>query len=475
MKKKERQSEWIYYEVFLLVGLIYGLLFELNIVCLIIVEIVYALCVPRIIYNQKKYVYERNRFQDINSYMSQMAQSFIYTNDVILSLEETSSCFTTGLMSETLNETFEIIEEGRGNIKLAEQVALAHIESKYDCEKLRNLHMFFLNAEEIGGECQKEFHILESMRIAWQGVVEQIRRKKVMERNLGVILYAFFLIICISMLHIMRNADLDIVKLWPTQLIDMAMLIGFIIFFVFMDNRLSKSFLSNAEYMSEEEANGYLNYLENYDAKAEQKRHLPLSMLSIVCSLLLIYIKPGLVTVAMGMGIIFVGFHIHTILHVNAIKIMREEIGKSFPRWLFDVMLLLQRESVEGAIEKSIETAPPVLKRDLYRIIGMLNEMPHNPDAYMSFLRTFNLQDVNEIMHKLYSLAVGTNRDNDVLDVVIEKNIKNLERAERDSMLLKDSIKTFTWIPFVCMGFGCAGYMVIAITTTITSIIELIQ
>ena len=45
----------------------------------------------------------------------------------------------------------------------------------------------------------------------------------------------------------------------------------------------------------------------------------------------------------------------------------------------------------------------------------------------MSFLREFGDQGMNEIMHKLYSLAVGANRDAEVLDVVMEKNIKSLE------------------------------------------------
>ena len=138
-------------------------------------------------------------------------------------------------------------------------------------------------------------------------------------------------------------------------------------------------------------------------------------------------------------------------------------------------MLLLQRESVEGALEKSYYTAPPILRRELYRINVMLMEKPHDPDAYMSFLWDFNIQSINEIMHKLYSLAVGANRDSDVLDVVMEKNIKNLEKAERDSLMFKDAVKSFTWIPFLCAGFGCMGYLVIAIMTSVNGIIDLIR
>ena len=470
----DRKAAMLYSGALLLVAVVLGLMFELNPVCLLVVAVVYILCVPQLIYNQKKYTYEMNRFNDINSYMSQMAQSFIYTNDVIKSLEETVTCFSDGLMHNTLREAFEILEDGKWDIKSAERDALSFIESRYDCEKLRNLHEFFLNAEELGGECQKEFRILESMRTAWQGVVESIRIKKFWDRNIGTIIYAFFLIICVVMLHIMRGSDLDIVSLLPTQVVDMVLLIGFVLYFVFMDNRLNKSLLINPVVMSEERANAYFEYLENYDAKSERRKYMSFAILSVIASALLVYVSPSWTTLAIAVCIIFLGFNVHAINHVSVVSMMRAEINKAFPKWLFDIMLLLQRESVEGAIEHSVLTAPPALKKELMRIVEMLSVKPHDSDAYMSFMKDFNNQNITEIMHKLYSLAVGANRDSEVLDVVIEKNIKNLEKAERDGMMLKDSMKSFTWIPFLCAGFGCMGYLVIAIVTSINGIIQLI-
>ena len=473
-KHRKKREELVYYGALLLIALVLGLLFELNPVCILIVAVVYVRCVPQLLYNQKQFAYETQRFNDVNSYMSQMAQSFIYTKDVIKSLEETATCFSSGPMHNTLNEAFEILEAGKWDIKRAERDALACIESRYDCEKLRNLHAFFLNAEELGGECQKEFRILESMRTAWQGVVESIRLKKFWERNIGAVIYAFFLLICIIMLHIMRSSDLDIVNLLPTQIIDTILLIGFVLYFVFMDNRLNKSLLVNPVVMSEERANAYFDYLENYDAKSEQKKYMSFAILSVIVSALLLYNKPSWVTLAIAICLVFMGLNVHTIIHIDAVRILKSEIAKAFPRWLFDVMLLLQRESVEGAIEDSVDTAPPVLKRELMRITEMLSVKPHDPDAYMSFLKDFNNQNISEIMHKLYSLAVGANRDSEVLDVVMEKNIKNLEKSERDSLMFKDSMKSFTWIPFLCAGFGCMGYLVIAIITSINGIIQLI-
>lgn len=472
MKKKNEAA--LCYGVVLLIAIVFGLLFELNLIFLLIVAGSYALCVPQFVYNQRKYVYEVKRFQDVNSYMSQMSQSFIYTQDIIQSLEETSTCFTSGLMCETLQEALGIIENGKSDIKAAEREALAYIEVRYDCEKLRNLHFFFLNVEEIGGACSKEFEILESVRTTWQSVVESIRIKRFWERNISIVIYGFFLIICVVLLHIMRDSNLDIMGLVPTQILDVVLLVGFGLFSVLVDNHRNKSLLIAPAILSEEKVNQYFDYLENYDSKVEQKKYLSFSIFALVVAALFLSIKPTWITLAICICLVFAGFNIHTMIHVNVMQTIRTEIGKAFPKWLFDVMLLLQRESVEGAIEKSVETASPVLKRDLKRMVAMLSVKPHASEVYMSFLNDLNIQSVNEIMPKLYSLAIGANRDSEVLDVVMEKNIKNLEKAERDSMMFQDSVKTFTWIPFLAAGFGCMGYLVIAIMTSVKGIIELI-
>ena len=160
-EKFDRKKAYLCYMLVLLVAVILGLLFEVHFIFLIVIGLVYVCCVPQLVYNHSKSTYETRRFHDINSYMSQMAQSFIYTQDVIASLKETATCFSRGLMTNTLGYAFEIIENGKMNIKQAEYDALTYIESSYSCEKLHNLHLFFISVQELGGECQKEFRILE--------------------------------------------------------------------------------------------------------------------------------------------------------------------------------------------------------------------------------------------------------------------------------------------------------------------------
>ena len=258
----DRKKAMFYYSAVLFVAFILGLLFEVNMLFLIGISITYILCVPQLLFNQSKFAYETRRFHDVNSYMSQMAQSFIYTRDIIESLRETATCFSSGRMTDTLRQAFEIIENGKVDIKRAEKEALSYIESRYSCEKLCNLHRFFISAEELGGECQKEFIILENIRITWQGVVERGRNRRYWERTVGACLYVLFLGVAIMMLHVMRNSKLDIMNLAATQIVDSVLLVGFLLYFVFMDNRLNKSLLTDAVFMSEENALAYYRYLD---------------------------------------------------------------------------------------------------------------------------------------------------------------------------------------------------------------------
>ena len=84
MKKiYDKRVARLYYIALFFIALVLGLLFELNPIFIAIVILSYLLSVPQLVFNQKKFAYETQRFHDINSYMSQMAQSFIYTRDVI--------------------------------------------------------------------------------------------------------------------------------------------------------------------------------------------------------------------------------------------------------------------------------------------------------------------------------------------------------------------------------------------------------
>lgn len=459
-----------FYVAILLVAVILGFFFELQPVFLVIVAIAYLLFVPQLMYNQYKRRFELRRFTDINAYMSQMAQSFAGTKQVVQSLKETAETFSTGRMNDTLQDALYLIETDTDDVRDAEKKAFESIEKKYDCEKLRSLHSFLLMAEARGGECTEEFSILERVRTVWEKAVADYHRKLVYDRNVATVMYAVMLFICSFVMKAFPET-LSIIGLTGVQLVNTIMLITFVIFFVFMDMRLNTSLLKDAKVMPKEKADAYFSYIQNFDSKAERRKYIALPIMMTVLVVLLFFMKPSAMVAAVGIILVLVTLNIGNITLSLTNWILKNEIKKAFPKWLFDIMLLMQRNSVEGAMFLSLENAPPVLSSELSRICRILEYEPKKADAYMSFLADFNVIGIETTMRKLYSLAVGTGGDVDVMKVIIESNMTLLSDAEKRSIAQKgDFSALYNFVPLFIVTLGMIAYCVALVLVSLAHV-----
>lgn len=470
-----RKEAVLYYIAILLIALVLGFFFELQPFFLCVVVAAYILFVPQLMYNQKKRAYELRRFNDVNAYMSQMAQSFTSTKQVVKSLRETGETFPVGRMHDAIMDAIESIENDFNDVREAEEKALAEIEKKYNCEKIRNLHDFLMMAEERGGECAAEFGILENVRTVWEKAVSDYHRKLVFDRNVGTVLYIVMLFICSFVMKAFPDT-LSIIGLTGVQVVNMLMLILFIIFFVFMDIRLNSSLLKDAKTMSKETSDAYFTYMQTYDSAVERKKYIAIPILMAVLVVLLFITNPSPMVLAIGIVLVAVAFNVHKIILMVTVWILKNEITKAFPKWLFDIMLIMQRESVEGAIFKSLEKAPPVLKNELTRISRILEYEPKNADAYMSFLADFNILGIETTMRKLYSLSVGTGGDVDVMKVIIDSNMTLLIEAEKRNIAQRgDMSALYNFVPLFIVTMGMIAYCVALVMLSLAQVWTLFE
>lgn len=470
----DKKEAWLYYGAMLLLALLLGLFFELPWYFMIIVLMGYILCVPKMIINQKRHTYELRRFNDVNAYMSQMAQSFTDTKNVIKSLQETADSFSKGRMKDTLEDALEIINTGSFDIIAAEKNALDFIVSKYDCEKIRNLHQYFEKAQERGGECDREFAILEDVRSVWEEAVSEYYTKLKWDKTMGTIFYFCVLIVCVVTMHILPE-EMSIIDILMTEIVNTILVVVFVLYYILLDNRLNKSLLIDGADMSKDSADAYFKYLQEFDAKKERMKYLVYTAILCGVGIAFVIIKPSAVSVAVALVLIMIGFNLHTIIFQLTRNTLKGEIGRAFPKWLFDIMLLIQRESVEGAIIMSAETAPPVLQTELSRISNILMYKPHNADAYMSFMADFNIPGIEISMRKLYTLAMGTGGIKvDVMNEIIKSNMKLLVKAEKDKIARKgDFSEVFQTIPVVFVSLGMMAYCIAMIYVVILYIIAM--
>lgn len=471
----DKKEAWLYYGAILLLALLLGLLFELRWYFMVIVFVGYVLCIPKMIINQKRHAYELRRFKDVNEYMSQMAQSFTDTKNVIKSLQDTEDSFSNGRMADTLSEALSIIDKGSYDIVAAEKQALDLIVSRYDCEKLRNLHQYFLRAQERGGECEKEFAILESVRRIWETAVKDYHAKIKWDKMMGTLLYFCVLVVCVFTMHILPP-EIEIIDVLMTQAVNTVLLLVFVIYYIFLDNRLNASLLRDGKEMTREKADSYFAYLQGFDAKKERMKYIGYTVIICGVALALVVIHPTKVTVAIALVLVVIAFNLHTIMLYIVRNILKSEIEMAFPKWLFDIMLLIQRESVEGAILQSVEKAPPVLQAELNRISNILMFKAHDPDAYMSFMADFNVDGIGESMRKLYTLAMGTGGVKaDVMNEIIKSNMELLGTAEKEKISRKgDFSEVFQTMPVIFVTFGMMSYCVVMVYAVLMYIMDML-
>lgn len=471
----DKKEAGLYYVGILLISIILGLLFELHPVGLIFVILIYVMFVPKIIYNQKKHAYEKKRFYDVNAYMSQMTQEFTSKGTIHKALTETANTFTKGRMHQTLHEAIDTIELSSGSFRAAQESALRLIEEKYACEKIRNLHNYLLKSERLGGNVESEFRIIEKQRKAWSNAVEEYYQKLVQNRRLGVALYGGLLLFCAWFIHAFPN-DLSIIWMAGIQILNAIMVALFVVFFVLLDSKLNTSLLKESAVMSKERATELFTDIQNYDQKAEKKKYQKIVIATIILSILLIFTQRTPVSIAVGIILTVVAFNLHKIMLLVKIYIIKKEIQKEFPKWLFDVALLMQRNSVDGSIQKSKDIASPVLVAEVKRIGDVLERRPADADAYMSFFADFNILMIENTMRSLRSLALGEKGSSEIMVELMETNLKRLEKAEKDSLSMKGDLSALVeFIPIALVSLGTIGYCVGLLIAAFKNVLELVS
>lgn len=148
------------------------------------------------------------------------------------------------------------------------------------------------------------------------------------------------------------------------------------------------------------------------------------------------------------------------------------EIDVQLPYYLKNLEILIQHYTVPVAIGKSIETAPPIFKEGLQRLIDSINQGDSSIEPYMQFARDYPVKDSMRMMRLLYRLGLGRQERKHEQLMTFSKTISNLQQKARETKykerLGKMESKTMTML--VSTGIGVMILLVISIFMTFTSI-----
>ena len=373
--------------IFLMI-LILGELFKLRIFYKAVLFAVGIMFLPLFIRNNAKSRYVQGRFSDINVYMEQFLYSFEKSGKILDTLRDVEMIFDEGTMKKKINMAIHHIENAYDSN--AEGDALGIIEREYGYEGLKIVHDFALSVEREGGEYRSSAKILLNDRRKWMDrTIEYVNEKRrAKTKNTMSILMS--LLLC-SLIYILGGRmDIDVATNQLVQLGTTVVLTVDILILYLSDRKLAEDYL----YVKETGMELAVKLQQKWSDFKE---------------------RPG-----------FPG----RLMWKMDRKTVIREIEKVFPKWIINLSLLLQNDNVQVSLEKSLENAPCVLKRDLETLIKELKLNPTGIKPYISFMKQYEIPDIESTMKVLYSLSENGNGSSDSeLEEILSRNRAMIDRA----------------------------------------------
>lgn len=336
---------------------------------------------------------EYQRFQQVEVYLEQLEQAFLIRRRIYPALKDVAEVFPDCEMQSRIEEALKVFEENKENSHISES-ALTVIEQEYGCEQMTFTHHFLIQNELQGGSCEEAIKIIEDRRKLWTDEVEHCRLEK---KNLYVsgIMAIVLMVVISEMLVLMMPEQLSIATHTVART---AFCVEYLLCALLVVKLAKRRCTYWLEPVIEREESAIA---KDYQV-LEQKKYSELDA----------YIRR---------------------------KRLKKELLRDFPDWMFQVIMYLETDSVQGAILRTIADAPNVMKYPLQKMKAELEKNPASGEPYFHFLGDYDVPKIHEAMKLLYAISAGTGGSVEAqLYQVIKKNndmTMQSERMKKDNLL----------------------------------------
>ena len=391
--------------------------------------------VPRHKKRYEVFLKNKKRFFEVSSYLDTLLYSFVKEEKVVLAILDVSQTLPQGEMKRLVEKAFDYMQLTFDEIAVLQE-GLRLIEVEYPCQRLRDVHKFMIHVEHYGGDIERPINLLLADKTRWEKRIQEAiaqRNKQFIDVVLSVVAA---LLICGAIVYL-PVMDMDISQEWVVQ--------GMTTFVVIVNDlivfKAQKFLMVDWIKLQLTEDEGYyvkkMQEFHDFNEKKEKRLSFILGGIGLMITcVFVLWKKEWLVIGGLLLTLLFLNQHRvgKNLMRKNLLK----EVKYAFPNWLLDIVLLLQSENVQVALQKSKEHVPGVLREELYQLLERLERQPESSEPYHMFLKDFAIPEVHSAMGILYSLSIGNsgNADKQISELV-EKNLALLDDTERD--LLKSS------------------------------------
>ena len=440
-----------------------GMFFSLNWYWILLIMASVVCCLPGMVADGYKNMYEHRRFLDLADYMEQMLYSFKMNQKILMSLKDTEGLFAEGRMKDCIQRAIAYIEAGESQQNLYQE-ALELVEQEYPNRRLRALHAYLRMVEGNGGDCEESINLLLEDKDIWAENVLLLQEDKKAAR-LRVIVALGITIGLAAVFHgVYRSMPVQysIVEHPVTQSVTACYLCVCVLIFRRAGKEISRSWIEQGENQNQEAVCRYLAMIQDYDEQCERKKSILCAMPAMVFAVIS-GIRSNIYAAAVFAVLAVFLLNQHKIGYRIAYGRVVKEINMCFPQWLMALSLLLQGNNVQVAIEKSKEDAPAVLQGELEKLQRGLEAAPYSAVPYMEFFSIFRLSSVQSAMKMLYAVSeAGTGDTRTQVRVMVQRNHKMLDKSEK--MINERSmagISTMFYLPQLTVSFQMMTNMVV--------------
>lgn len=421
----------IYFIAFIILYFIYVLL-KLNGWIMLGLAIFALIMIPkhRKIYQQSKE--NQQRFYEVSLYLDTILYAFVKEEKVELAVRDVCQTLPEGNMKTLVEKAHDYMLMTFDDVEVLKE-ALSMIDQEYPCKRIREVHKFMTHVEYYGGDIEKPVNLLLADKTRWEKRIKEAiadRKKQFTDVVLSVIAS---LIICGVIIYL-PVMDIDISGAWLLQIC------AFLVILVddFVIYRGQKYLAEDWVRLQLGEDDDYyvakMENFQNYDMEREERMSMIFGAVGLAVTVMAFFIGNGWVVVLL-LVLTLLFFNQHRIGRGLLEKNLTKEIKYAFPNWLLDLVLLLQSENVQVALQKSREFVPGVLHKELFLLTERLELQPESSEPYHEFLQEFTIPEIHSAMGILFSLSIGNsgNADKQISELV-EKNLELLDIAESDKL-----------------------------------------
>ena len=449
----------IYFIEFIIIYLLHVLL-KLNVWICIALGVYGFFMVPLYRKRYRKIVESRQRFYDVSLYLDTILYAFVKEQKVELAVRDVHQSLPEGKMKTLVGMAHDYMTMTYDEVEILAE-SLAMIDQEYPCKRMKDVHKFMTHVEYYGGEIEKPVNLLLADKARWEKrIKEEIinRNKQFMDVLLSVIAS---IAICGAIIYL-PIMDIDISGEWLLQIFAFLVIVVDTQILYGAQKYLAVDWIEVQLHENDEFYQNKMQEYQDYDEKGQKRVSLFLGAIGVVVSAVVFCLGNQWLTVfCLLLTLLF--FNQHKVGRGLMERKLQREIKYAFPNWLLDLVLLLQSENVQVALQKSKEYVPGVLRRELYRLTEQLEMEPESARPYHEFLKGFGIPEVHSAMGILYSISIGNsgNADKQISELV-DKNLELLDTTEKDMLKRQASgMQVLFLLPVLTASFKLVVDMVV--------------